>query len=633
MMNPIEIDTNPAKSTAARSPSHVKTEAYSPVARLPSMNPKKGFAANKIPNREDIQFYSHAKAIHGLHYNPPILPDEVANDSDTKNEHNIPQFNSDQAIVVAQSTNLNDASEASVEPHNKSKRLKINIIITGCCINFYVINLFLTLIIVISLHFSYRTKKTDEIFSALSILKYKFDSQPLVDISLRKINESCPPGYSDIVIGVWPGTQAGCYCPMLTPQLYPMKKCPPHCENKILVPAIHPQNMTYFQSIGFCGKRAVPLGQYPQKECQKNQKLCYPGGCFDECPVTDITVNDPKNILNISVTRQLNAPPIIGFRIVRGNQSPCLNPNVSEIKSSSETLYPLLRNSTISFQTSCGKFGSDETASEVGIELGLEDLQSQKWWPQVSSLPNYINYLEGQSFKLYAIRQSIVANKETCYAVSTSQVQKAKDAFNRVDWSIMGYAFLAISCLVFFVIVLMCSGISFQNRQRGDSNERPIGAGSQHTATSTTSQRRTCKHSKLKVLVRLFEGDWKKDWILLMFSHFMFFVATACLVTLFVITIGSWHRVKRTEQEFQLAKDEHCFENKNIANLFISVSANCERKAEVFHRCLWYLLFTTIIPHSYYLLVSIIKGIKTRKSKMQSGVSGPSISNTNIRVA
>ena len=344
----------------------------------------------------------------------------------------------------------------------------------------------------------------------LEFIEENIKTPPIADIRIGN-GSQCSSGYHQVQVGVWPGTDTGCFCPSSSYHQLTRGACdnssdyylaskykdnatalrssPPKEKQlwdltEIIIgndddygysgyyPRCHTihskpsRKLTTWRSHSFCvSYYASSDYKWTGKSCGAGFQRCQPGLCVKstlECPVTSLDYSQmsytsggySRTSVNLNVTRDSSQPGLLKLQVEQDG-APCLA-NSYKPATSDYPYYPLLS----STPSGCGKYGSDDASILLDSEPETDLYNENGLSYTVSQLPGYSYYLSGRKTSLYGRqRLEVNAKSDSCLQLETIYFKEAASGIAAIGGAVILLALFAMCCGCFSCC---CAASEFQ---------------------------------------------------------------------------------------------------------------------------------------------------------------------------
>ena len=351
----------------------------------------------------------------------------------------------------------------------------------------FLIFILVNLAVIISLmiyHFGNKDVTLTSMAGALAYIGFNLQAHPILDVIVKDDGTSCPSGYQSTLLGTWPGTNPGCYCPGSGLKRGKCDKSGDRpkdwaCDD---VPARSAIDMYYWGGSKWCVLTAKPETEYTKTvDCGSGFRECSPGICVLStlsCPVTQVKIDSTGTYKLAVGTNRYVVPetttgesPLIALS-VSPNDIPCFDED--RFASGPVGPYMLLKSN----EKGCSKYGLDDQYSFELDDQKQEDLFDQNDFPsKVMNLPEYDDVYERTDSVLSYRRRMDVAESDFCLSIDTTLIDESGEAADKLNKYMTGTSIAAIIVHGLFLLALCvlpcvksCAGKSFNDMMEGSAS-------------------------------------------------------------------------------------------------------------------------------------------------------------------
>jgi len=382
------------------------------------------------------------------------LPAPIQNDDDQPSQHNQYSGGQEYAKPNPPVANLFKSSFSCNISESKIKRF------LGLLLLFFTVANLAIIIALLVYHFGNKDVTLTSVAGALEYMGENLSADPILELRVKDDTGSCDSGYHSMLLGTWPGTVAGCDCPITGLKKGTCNKSGKH-PTDLLCTDIYPRSSIDMVDWGgsyWCVKKAKLGTQYTRSvTCDTGFRECSPGICVLSslnCPVTKVEVQSSGTYKMrvgtnkyVVTTSTQGDDPVVDL-IITPNDIPCFSNDY--YAAGSTTPYKLINEN----EKGCSKYGSDNKNSFKIDKMTQDTLFDQNDFPsKVMNLPDYDDTYEN-TYSVLSYRQRIsVAENDFCLSIDTDLLEKSSYAAEKLNKFMSGTSIAAI--IIHGILVLI----------------------------------------------------------------------------------------------------------------------------------------------------------------------------------
>jgi len=293
----------------------------------------------------------------------------------------------------------------------------------------------------------------EDVGDAMGYIGQNLATQPLMDVSPTS-SLKCPTGYSEMLIGKWPGTERGCYCKFSGSLSRGSCSRGSSCRN---ITSARSRELHIWKDYLWCGKRAVEGTDYVKALiCPDGYIECYPGYCYkSECPLTKLFFSDtpvagsvPYISRFLVKEKEVEKLPVFNVE-TELNSVPCFNPEETPSGGSAYVLRSRM-------PKGCGTYGEDTLTSfmmdtdneyDLLISNGLEN--------KIEDLPKFEPAASETLVQLSGRTRINVTKKGACLDMDPEPFQKAEHRSGILFYGTLVCGILVLAFWLFAIFTLL----------------------------------------------------------------------------------------------------------------------------------------------------------------------------------
>ena len=354
----------------------------------------------------------------------------------------------------------------------------------GLLVFFIIANLAIIVALLVY-HFGNKDVTLTSVGGALEYMGENLSADPILELRVKDDTGSCDSGYDAMFLGTWPGTVAGCDCPIAGLKKGTCHKSGKHASDTFCTD-ISPRSSIDMINWGgsyWCVKKAKLGTQYTRSvTCDTGFRECSPGICVLStlnCPVTKVEIQSSGTYkLRVGTNRYVvttstsGDSPVVDL-IITPNDIPCFSNDYYAAGSTSP--YKLINEN----EKGCSKYGLDDYSFQID-SMTQDTLFDQNDFPsKVMDLPDYDDTYEN-TYSVLSYRQRIsVAENDFCLSIDTDLLEKSSYAAEKLNKYMTGTSIAAIilhGVLVLFVGVYLkimkSTGKSWKEILKGEGESK-----------------------------------------------------------------------------------------------------------------------------------------------------------------